>query len=111
MRRIWFTILLAVSLACSATASAWAMQACPYKAAPTAHDCCPKPPTAPDHSDHSKKIDCKLGQACRVAPAIAPLVPVVATAAISVVEQPVLLERAGVRSSVPNGLWRPPRTL
>lgn len=113
MRRIWFTILLALSVACSATASAWAAQACPYKTTPAAmHDCCPQPPATPDDpSDHSKKMDCKLGQACRAAPAVAPQVPMVATAVVGVTEQPALLEQTEAPSSVLTGLWRPPRTI
>jgi hypothetical protein len=113
MRRIWFTILLVVSLACSATASAWAAQNCPDKAMPVAsHDCCPQPPAAPgDKPDKSKTIDCKLGQACRAAPALTPQLPVIATALVRVVDQPALADHDGVRSTVLTGLWRPPRSL
>ena len=114
MRRIWFTLLLALAVACNATASAWAMQACPYKAAPSAHDCWPQPPATPDKPDkpdHAKKMDCKLGQACRAAPAVAPQVAAVETAPIAAIEQPALLEQTAARSAVPTGLWRPPRTL
>lgn len=112
MRQVWFTILLCVSLAFSATASAWAAQACPYKAAIASHDCCPQPPATPsDKSHHSKQIDCKLGQSCRAAPAVAPELPVVAQAVVHVVEQPALADHDGVRSSILTGLWRPPRSV
>jgi hypothetical protein len=113
MRRIWFTILLAVSLAISATASAWAAQACPYKTAPvTSHDCCPQPPAAPDDTPHhSKQMDCKLGQACRLAPAVAPELPVIAAVAKPVSEQPLMRQHDGVRSPVLTVLWRPPKSV
>lgn len=113
MRQIWFTILLAVSIAFSATASAWASQACPYKAMPVAsHDCCPQPPAAPsDTSDHSKQMDCRIGQACRAAPAVTPQLPAIAMAIVRVTEQPLMIHHDGVRSPVLTGLWRPPRSL
>ena len=112
MRRIWFTILLAVSLAFTATATAWAAQACPYKSAPvTSHDCCPQPPVAPDdQSHHSKQMVCKLGQACRVAPAVAPELLVVAAVAKPVSEQPLMSQHDAVRSPALTGLWRPPKS-
>jgi len=85
------------------------MQACPYAAAPSVHDCCPQPPATSDKPEHSKKVDCKLGQACRAAPAVAAQVPVLVSVPTFAFEQPPLLEQREARSSVPTGLWRPPR--
>jgi len=115
MRSIWLALLLSVAVACSATAGAWAAQACPFKATPEAamtHDCCPqKPVPAEQHSEHSKKMDCKLGQACRSAPAVAPQLPTLTVAVVSVVAKPPLVEQTGAPSSVLTGLWRPPRSI
>jgi hypothetical protein len=116
MRQTWLTILLALAVACSATASAWAAQACPFKATPMAaamaHDCCPQKPEVPDQSPHhSKKMDCQFGQACRFAPAIAPQIPMLTVAVVSVVAKLPLVEQTGAPSSVLTGLWRPPRSI
>jgi len=108
MRQRWFTVLLVASLVVTGTASAWAAQACLYKAAPAAsHDCCPQPPSAPDDtSDHGKKMDCRLGQACRSAPAVTPQLPVFATAIARMFEQPLALDRVDAVPSVPAGVPR-----
>lgn len=115
MRQMWFTILLALAVACSATASAWAAQACPFKATPEAamtHDCCPqKPAPSEQHSEHSKKMDCKLGQACRSAPAVAQQIPMLTVVVVGVVAKPPLVEQTAAPSSVLTGLWRPPRSI
>ena len=113
MRQIWFTILLVASLVVSGTASAWAAQVCPYKVAPAAsHQCCPQPPVAlDDTSDHGKNMDCRFGQTCRPAPALAPQLPVIATAVVRLIARPLAVHRVDVISSVPDGLWRPPRSV
>src|SRR5690349_7354641 len=115
MRRLWFAILLVVSLALSATATAWAAQACPYKqavAAPAAHDCCPDQPAKAKPADHhGKAIDCQLGQSCRASLAVEPFAPVLTIANVEVVVPAVLLDQQAPPQSVPSGFWRPPRTV
>jgi len=76
MRRLWFTILLAISLAFGGAASAWAAQDCPFKQAPVgAHDCCPENAAHHDGAPKPAKApaSCQLGQACRTVPAVTPL--------------------------------------
>jgi len=115
MRRIWFAILLVVSLALSATASAWAAQACPYKqaaASAAAHDCCPNQQTKPKPTDHhGNTIDCQLGQSCRASHAVEPFVPVLTVAHVEIVEPAVQRDQQTPPQSIPSGLWRPPRTV
>jgi hypothetical protein len=118
MSRLFFSLLLGLSLAFGATASAWAAQDCPYKAAPAAHDCCPDDPAsamndmadydAPAQPDAPAKT-CQLGQACRASVALAPLlqsIPVVAE--ITEWRQ---VDRRDVRepASPLFAFWRPPR--
>lgn len=115
MRRIWFTLLLALSLAVSATASAWAAQACPFKQATDSasqHDCCPDQKPTPQPSDHhGKNLDCQLGQACRAAHAVQPMLPVLATTTLEIVVVAAPRNQQGVVQSVATGLWRPPRSV
>ena len=115
MRRLWFAILLVISLAVSATASAWAAQACPYKQAgqlSASHDCCPGQKPEPQPSDHhGKSLDCQLGQSCRTAHAVEPLEPMltIASAEVAVAYLRAISSRSHT-TAVPSGLWRPPRT-
>lgn len=115
MRRLWFSILLVASLAVSATANAWAAQACPYKqaeSAAAAHDCCPDPKPSPQPSDHhDTSMDCKLGQACRASHAVEPLVPTLAAIHVEVVAAVTERDLQGAPISLATGLWRPPRTV
>jgi len=115
MRRLWFTILLAVSLALSATASAWAAQACPFKqaaASAATHDCCPGQQAKPKPADHhGKTIDCQLGQSCRASQAVEPFAPVLTVAHVEIIEPAVLGDQQAPPQSIPSGLWRPPRTV
>lgn len=118
MRRFWFTILLAVSIAFGGVASAWAAKDCPYKAvAAQAHDCCPdgsmggmQQPSGGDH-DGKKAADCQLGQACRASPAVAPSLP----ALTRVIAKPVAIVPVLVDAQAPPvvlfGFWRPPRAV
>jgi hypothetical protein len=119
MRRIWFTLLIAASVAFGAVANASAAQNCPFQSAHVAtHDCCPD--GAPnsemgkmsggDH--HSKKpTDCQLGQACRGSVAVAPSLPVLGSVLFKrVIARPALA--AGQHTpSVSFAFWRPPRTV
>lgn len=113
MRRLWLSIVLVASLIVGGTMNAWAAKDCPYlkTAAVSVHDCCPGGGMKDqDKSDHkSKSGDCKLGQACRSAPATAaepaPVVrPLLYAAQIAV--------RMGDDHQQPTPLfsfWRPPR--
>jgi hypothetical protein len=118
MRRLWFTILLAVSIAFGGVASAWAAKDCPYKAVPAqAHDCCPEGAMAGmqqrsggDH-DSKKAADCQLGQACRASSAVVPSLPMLMQiAAKPVAIVPVLVD-AQSPPVVLFAFWRPPRTV
>lgn len=115
MRRILLTLLLAFSLAFSATASAWAAQACPYKQAAmsaAAHDCCPDRQTKPEPIDHhGTTMDCQLGQSCRASYAVEPIVPALTVVRVEIVEPAMLRDQQAPPQSVPSGLWRPPRTV
>lgn len=115
MRHLWFALLLVVSLALSATASAWAAQACPYKQAAVsaaAHDCCPGQQTKPKPADnHHKTMDCQLGQSCRASHAVEPFVPVLKVARVESVEAAVVRDQQPELQSIPSGLWRPPRAV
>jgi len=115
MRRLWFALLLVASLALSATASAWAAQACPYKqaaASAVAHDCCPDQQAKSKPTDHhGKTIDCHLGQSCRASHAVEPFVPALTVAHVETVEPAVLRDQQAPPQSIPSGLWRPPRTV
>ena len=118
MRRLFFSLLLALSLAFGATASAWAAQDCPYKAAPAAHDCCPDDDAsamndmaddgAPSHRDAPAKT-CQLGQACRASVALAPLLQSITVVAATTEWRQV--DRRDVRepASPLFAFWRPPR--
>jgi len=113
MRRLWFAILLVVSLAVSATASAWAAQACPFKqaAAAASHDCCPDQKPEPQPADHhDKSLDCQLGQSCRTAQAVEPLQPVLTIARAEVVVALAPRNQQPAPTAASSGLWRPPRT-
>jgi hypothetical protein len=113
MRRLWFAILLVISLAASATASAWAAQACPYKQAAEAasHDCCPDQTPEPQPSDHQgKSLDCQLGQSCRTAQAVEPLQSVLTIARVEAVVALSPPTQQPAPTAVSSGLWRPPRT-
>lgn len=115
MRRLWFTVLLVMSLAISVTASAWAAQDCPFKEAPAAaaaHDCCPDQEPTPDPSEHhGKSMDCQLGQSCRASHAVEPLVPVLMVAHVEVIRAIAPRDQQDAPSSVASGLWRPPRVI
>jgi len=115
MRRLWFAILLVISLAFSATASAWAAQACPYKqvaATASVHDCCPDQQTKPKPGDHhGKTIDCQLGQSCRASHAVEPFVSALMVANVEIVVTAELRDQQAPPQSVPSGLWRPPRAV
>jgi len=118
MRRLFLPFLLALSLAFGATASAWAAQDCPYKAAPAAHDCCPDDDAsamndmaddgAPSHRDAPAKT-CQLGQACRASVALAPLLQSITVVAATTEWRQV--DRRDVRepASPLFAFWRPPR--
>ena len=114
MRRIWLTVLLAFSLAITGAANAWAAQACPYKAMPAMHDCCPdegqakQPPV--DHGS-KKAPDCHVGQVCRASVAVAPSLPSVKVAAVQPVSRALELADAGEQPSPMFAFWRPPRTV
>lgn len=120
MRRIWLSLLLAVSLALGATADAWASQDCPYKAAPAAHDCCPDGDAMtggsamggdqPAHPEKPVK-DCRIGQACRANPAVAPSLQAVSVVVEMTVSQPVDRHQAGAPAAPTSAFWRPPRTV
>ena len=114
MRRLWFAILLVMSLAVGATASAWAGQACPYKqaeAASASHDCCPDQQPAPQPSDHhDNSIECQLGQSCRATHAVEPLVPILKSARVEVAVAISPRDQQAIHTTAPAGLWRPPRT-
>ena len=113
MRQTWFSLLLIATLAGSATASAWAAQACPYKqtaAATAAHDCCPDQQTKPKPTDHDgETMDCQLGQSCRTSHAVEPFVTLLTVAHLEVGETSMLGDQQAPPKSVPSGLWRPPR--
>lgn len=115
MRRLWFSILLIVSLAVGATANAWATQACPYKqvdAAVGVHACCPDQKPDPHPTDHhDKSMDCKLGQLCRASHAVEPLVPSLTAIHVEVVAAVTERDLQGAPISLATGLWRPPRTV
>lgn len=118
MRRLLFSVMLALSLAYGATANAWAAKDCPYKAAPAAHDCCPDDAAgamndmaedgAPAHPDAPANT-CQLGQACRASVALAPLLQSIPVAPESTEWRQV--DRRDVRqpASPLFAFWRPPR--
>lgn len=67
---------------------------------------------APDEPSHYfKKLDSKLGQACRSAFSIAPQVLVFTEAVIGVERKPPLVEQTGVPSFVLTDVWRPRRSV
>jgi hypothetical protein len=117
MRRLWLTLLLALSVAFGAVASASAAQNCPFKTAPAAtHDCCPDgAPNAAmgkmsDGDHHSKKpADCQLGQACRGAVAVAPSLPLLGSAPIERAAAAPILTVVQHVPAVSLAFWRPPR--
>ncbi len=112
MVRHFIAFLIVLSLAFGGAANAMAAMDCPFLKAPSAHDCCP--PAADQHDkapDHSKAPDCKLGQACRSAPAVAPQIPMLTVAVVGIVAKPPLVEQTSAPSSVLTGLWRPPRSI
>lgn len=115
MRRIWFTLLIAVSVAFGAVASASAAQNCPFKTAPAAtHDCCPDGAMddMPGNDHHAKKpADCQLGQACRGSVAVAPSLPILGSAPVEIAVAPPLLAPVECVSAVSLAFWRPPRTI
>lgn len=113
MRRVWLAILLAFALTASGVASAMAAQDCPMQSAATAamNDCCPEDqgPSAPGQDRH-EMAGCKMGMACRAAPAVTPSVaPIGLPTATASVSEPVLVE-AATPSGPLQQLFRPPRT-
>lgn len=113
MRRLWLTLLLALSVAFGAVASASAAQNCPFKSASaTTHDCCPDGATGKmsDGDHHSKKpADCQLGQACRGAVAVAPSLPLLGSAPIERAAAAPILTAVQHVPAVSLAFWRPPR--
>jgi hypothetical protein len=107
-------LLLVFALAFGGVANAWAAQDCPYKDAPSAHGCCPDG-AAPDNGQSEKgsksAVDCKLGQACRSAPATAPNLPSVDRPVFAIEPASVVLAAGPLPASPPFSLWRPPRTV
>lgn len=115
MRRLWFAILLALSLVVSGTAGAWAAQACPFKQAPALalqHDCCPDQKQAPQPAnEHDKKMDCQLGQACRASHAVQAIQPVLTITTVETVVTAAPRNQPEAPQSIPTGLWRPPKSV
>lgn len=113
MRRLFLSLLIAVSVAFGAVASASAAQNCPFKVAPAVmHDCCPDGAmgkmSGNDH--HSKKpADCQLGQACRGSVAVAPTLPILGSAPAEIAMTAPVLATVERVSAVSLAFWRPPR--
>lgn len=114
MRRLWLSLLLALSLVSSGVANAWAADDCPYlqNAVAREHSCCPDDAanTLSHHGDESDKApQCKLGQACRTTPMVTPLaIPVVLPHTIPLPVRLVDNDKA-VEGGPVFSLWRPPR--
>lgn len=114
MRRFGLSFLMAFALAATGYAGA-AMLACPMnaglEAAAPAHDCCPDDQKPANPAPEHQKGDCMMGTACRSASAVAPsAAPALMTAAILVLDQPIVGE-AAPRAGPLQELWRPPRTI
>ena len=114
MRRLWLSLLLALSLVSGGVANAWAAGDCPYlkDAAASQHGCCPNdgadvPSHPADGSD--KAAQCKLGQACRTVPMVTPIV--LAVVLPHTIRLPVRLvdNDKAVEGGPVFSLWRPPR--
>jgi hypothetical protein len=111
MARLVIALLVTLSLAFGGAANAMAAADCPYLKAATSHDCCPPTGDPRDESpEHSKALDCKLGQACRAATAVTPLVPVFARMMVVCVDAPSFIGDEGDRPSPLFSLWKPPRS-
>jgi hypothetical protein len=107
-------LLLVFALAFGGVANAWAAQDCPYTQAPSAHGCCPDG-AAPDNGRSEKGstsgFDCKLGQACRSAPATGPILASVDRPVFAIEPASVVFATGALLATPPFSLWRPHRTV
>lgn len=112
MTRYLLALVVAFSLALTGVANAMSAFDCPYLKTPAAHDCCP--PTGEDHQDktgdRTKSLDCKIGQACRTVPVVAPVTPVLAQISVAVIVAPIILHEDAGRPSPLFAHWKPPRS-
>ena len=109
MRRLWLTLMLALSLVASGFAGAAMAANCPMQAE-AQHDCCPDD-GAPDAPAQGQMDGCVMGVACRSALSLAPsLNPVRLLATPIRLTEPVLGEPAPPSGPLVE-FWRPPRTL
>jgi hypothetical protein len=112
MTRIVVAFFVAFSLAFGGVANAMAAHDCPFlRVASSIHDCCPLTGKHQDKSSDkdSKSQTCKLGQACRSIPAMAPsLLETRVTLPMVRDDGPAITEPT-TRPSPLFSFWRPPR--